>query len=253
MEEMKCRIASANGTCLFFLGQAGFAIKSRQGTLLGVDMYLTECVERLEGHIGFKRLLPAMLAPDEVTFDYVVATHPHYDHFDADAMTGLMANGKTRLFASVDCANEVDRLGIDGNRVRYVRPGDRAEAADIALTFVDCDHGAGAPDAVGVLIDVDGKRLYVAGDTCLRKDYAEQIGAMGCIDVLIAPINGAYGNLNEQEAATLSGWLKPMLTVPCHYGMFASHGGDAGKFRDAMEQAGLAYTLMTVGEALTLA
>ena len=90
-------------THLFYVGQAGFILKSKSGQTLALDLYLSDCGERFEGHIGFKRLLPRMLNPQEVIFDYIIATHPHFDHYDVDSMPFLMSNPYTRLFASVDC------------------------------------------------------------------------------------------------------------------------------------------------------
>ena len=46
--------------------------------------------------------------------------------------------------------------------------------------------------------------------------------------------------------------LRPGLTIPCHYGMFASHGGDPGRFIELMKETGLKTLLMTPGEKYTL-
>jgi L-ascorbate 6-phosphate lactonase len=242
--------AELGKTWLFSVGQAGFIIKSTRGKLLGIDLYLSDCVEPLEGHIGFKRLLPKILSPRELVFDVIVATHEHYDHFDVDSMPALMANDKTRLFASLECATLVGHGGIDKSRVTYVRPGDAYVVGDFSIRFTSCDHGRGAPDAVGVLVEVDGKRIFEAGDTCLRLDRVDEYLASGPLDVLIAPINGKYGNLNERECAELANALKPSVTIPCHYGMFASHGGNPGAFHDIMrtEFVNNRYLLMTQGE-----
>ena len=242
--------AAAGKTSLFYLGQAGFIIKNAAGNLLGIDLYLTDCVERIEGHMGYHRLVPKLLSPDDIIFDVVIASHHHKDHFDDDAVPILMANGHTRLFAAADCMEDMHRLNMDDERTVYVRPGDQKEEAGFKLSFINCDHGTGAPDAVGVIISVDGKRICFTGDTCLRIDRKDEYLSCGPIDLLLAPINGAYGNLNERECAELSGLLKPQLTIPCHYGMFASHGGSPGQFYDIMKDLnpGLAIQLMTQGE-----
>ena len=246
----KIQAAEAGKTHLFSVGQAGYILKSRSGQLLGIDLYLSECVERLEGHMGFKRLLPQILEPEELTLDGLIASHPHWDHFDVDAMPGLMKNGKTRLFASVDCGALVRDLGLSEERICYVTPGEARQFGDYTLHFVNCDHGSGAPDAVGVVIELDGKRVFFAGDTCLRLDRTAEILQFGPIDVMLAPINGAYGNLNEAECVRLAEAVKPRLTVPCHYGMFASHGGNPGIFYEAMKQhTELPMLLMAMGEA----
>ena len=248
-------LASPHGkTVLFSAGQAGYIIKSGSGQLLGIDLYLSDCVERLEGHIGFKRLLPKLLAPYDMEFDCLIATHPHLAHFDFDSIPELTANGRTRLFASTECEGLVSRLMMTNDGITYVKPGENYDCGDFRLHFVNCDHGSGAPDAVGVIAEVDGKRIFEAGDTCLRLDRIDEYRSFGELDVMIAPINGAYGNLSEDECAELAASLATRLTIPCHYGMFASHGGNPGLFMEQMKIhcPALEYTIMTQGEAITI-
>ena len=251
---VKVLTAPAGRTYIFSTGQAGYIIKSKCGEILGLDLYLTDCVERVEGHVGYHRLLPKILSPDALEFDVVIASHPHKDHFDDDAIPLLMSNGKTELFASVNCEEDMHRLGLGNERATYVQPGDSYQKGSFSFHFVNCDHGKGAPDAVGVIIAVDGKKIYFAGDTCLRLDRKEEYLSCGQLDVMIAPINGAYGNMNEIECSEMAEALKPRLTIPCHFGMFASHGGDAGKFYNIMKEKHpeLPIKLMTQGECVEI-
>ncbi len=239
-------------TYLFFAGQAGFILKSAAGELLAIDLYLSECVERYEGHMGFKRLLPQMLLPEELEFDAVICTHPHLDHFDVDAVPALIANHKTKLLCSVDCEKLVDRLGLNyyNEQITYVAPKMSVNTGSFRIDFVDCDHGTGAPDAVGVIVTVDGKKVYETGDTCLRLDRA--ISLPRDLKVLIGPINGAFGNMNEEDLPQLAELLRPKMTIPCHFGMFASHHGDPGKFYDIMREKKLPCYLMEMGEGIVL-
>jgi L-ascorbate 6-phosphate lactonase len=222
-------------THLFFAGQAGFIIKSKNGQLFGYDLYLSDCVERLEGHTGFKRLLLAPFFPKEIFFNCLASSHSHYDHLDVDALPWLLSDPKTKLFASSECQKEIKRLNLETKNICYVSPNTNKVYGDFNLSFVDCDHGKSAQDAVGLVLTVDNKNIYFTGDTCLRKDIASEI-AKRRIDVLVAPINGACGNLNESECAELTNIIKPTLTIPCHYGMFASHGGDPGLFCKIMSE-----------------
>lgn len=241
-------------THLFSVGQAGFIIKSKSGQLLGIDLYLSDCVERVEGHVGYKRMLPRILNPYELEFDVIIATHPHKDHFDDDSIPELMANGRTQLFASVECEKDVRRLGMTDDNISYVKPGEHYTHGEFTIDFVSCDHGTGAPDAVGVVVTVDGKRIYEAGDTCLRLDRVEEYRAKGPFDVMIAPINGMYGNLSAEDCARLADALQPKLTIPCHYGMFASHMGAPGEFYNIMTQQypNNRFLIMTQGEKYTI-
>ena len=256
MNEFAIRVLSApiGKTSLFYAGQAGFIFKSKSGQTLAIDLYLSDCGERFEGHMGFKRLLPRILGPQDVIFDFIIATHPHFDHYDVDSMPLLMSNPYTHLFASLDCKKYVDEAMLDEKRITYVKPFDSLKAGDFTLHFTACDHGSLAPDAVGVIVKVDAKRVFIAGDTCLRIDRKSEYLSRGPIDILIAPINGEYGNLNEEECAELCKTLEPYLTIPCHYGLFARHKGLPGLFMERMGERcpERQYMLMTMGECLTV-
>lgn len=238
-------------THLIFIGQAGFVLKSKSGKLLAIDLYLSDCVARYD---GFKRLIPFVLRPDEIVFDYIIATHAHYDHFDPDSVSVLMANGKTKLFASTGCEKEVKRLGIANNNISYVKAGDSIDLGDIKISFVFCDHGASAPDAFGIVIEIDGKLIYIAGDTCLRLDKAYEIKCGRDFDIMIAPINGTFGNMNETDAAELCRLIKPKLMIPCHIGCFAEQWGNPLKFVKVMETdlPNQNYNIMRIGEQIEI-
>ncbi len=250
----KLKSSEFGKTHLFWLGQAGFIIKSSAGKLLGIDLYLSECVETVEGHVGYHRLMPQIVCPEDLNLDVLIATHFHRDHFDIDAMTGLMSGGKTRLFCAYDCIDDVTQLGLDEERVTFIRPGDKADFEGFHIDFIPSDHGDGAPQEAAAIITVDGKHVLEVGDTSLHLDWKDEYLKAGTLDVLIAPINGAYGNLNEQENVDLTAALKPKLTIPCHYGMFGSHGGNVGLWKDLLEsqQPNQKFKIITQGEGITI-
>lgn len=241
-------------THLFFLGQAGFIVKSASGKYIGYDMYLSDCVYRTEQKDGLQRLLPQILDTESIPFDFIVASHAHRDHFDEDSLPELMQNTKAQLFTSLSCENDVERLRIDKSRCTFVSVCDKLTFNDIEFHFVPCDHGDGAPDAVGLVLSVDGKKIYFTGDTCLRLDMADYFRALGKFDVMAAPINGAWGNLDETECAAWANALQPTLTIPCHYGMFAMHGGKPDKFAQIMKTyyPDLHFSIVKQGESIIL-
>ncbi len=248
----KIQAAPLGKTFLFAVGQAGFILKSAKGELLAIDLYLSDCVERIEKDPGFRRLLPKILLPEELIFDAVICTHPHLDHFDIDAVPQMMGNGSTRLLCSTDCEKLIRQTEMEyyNSRIRYIKAGDSEEIGSFRIDFVDCDHGEGAPDAVGVIVTVDGKKVYETGDTCLRLDRV--ISLPRDLDVLIGPINGAYGNMSEEDLPQMAELLKPKTTIPCHYGLTALHHGDVGRFYEIMREKKLPCTLMRQGEGIEL-
>ena len=247
MLDLISKISNSKGPSLFSIGQAGFILKSKGGQLLAIDLYLSNCVERLEGHDGFKRLLPQILSPSDLAFNVVIATHPHLDHYDIDSIPEMLCRG-AKLFCSTGCKklNEQLLLGYYDSQITYVKPGNHYSVGDFDIIFVDCDHGKEAPDAVGVVVMVDGKIIYEVGDSCLRLDRIIEIPQP--LDILIVPINGMYGNMNSDEAVELASKLNPCTTIPCHYGMFASHGGDLKRFYDVMHEKRLPALIMQQGE-----
>ena len=251
---VKVLTAPSGKTHLFSVGQAGFIIKSKSGQLLAIDLYLSDCVERIEGHDGFKRLLPKILSPYDLELDVIIATHFHRDHFDIDIIPSLMSNGNTKLFAAEDCRDSVRQMEMTENNITYVKPNETHICGDFEIDFVSCDHGTGAPEAVGVMVKVDGKLLFETGDTCLRSDWVNDFKKHGRTDVLIAPINGAFGNMNETEGAKAVNIIKPKLAIPCHYWNFAEHGGNPDIFAQEMKNVyGIAdYILMRPGEEISI-
>lgn len=236
---------------VFFLGQAGFIIRNAKGELLGNDLYLSNVCEKNNGHIGFKRLLPEILTAEELSFQYLVCTHHHDDHFDPESVPVMMRNPQTLLFCSEGCRELVQKYGIEESRVHYQRVGDEVRVGDYHMRFICCDHGTQAPDAFGVVIEVDGIRILEVGDSSFHPEWADYYTRYGEIDLMFAPINGEFGNLTGEECAALAQIVKPKLLVPCHFGMCASHGGDAKAFFEIMKKyPKQKWTFLSLGEEL---
>ena len=48
-------------------------------------------------------------------------------------------------------------------------------------------------------------------------------------------INGAYGNLNEKQAATLAKECQSRIVIPVHFGLFMAHGGCPRRFSEYLK------------------
>lgn len=247
----KIRDGLPGKTSVVFMGQAGFVIKSSKGKMLAVDLYLSNAGEQA---YGFKRLMPYLLDPREIVFDIVVCTHEHYDHFDYDAMPELLASKKTKLVAAKDCKKLLNMLGLLKDDMFFLSTGQSVEICGFDISAVYCDHGPETPDAIGLVIKVDEKKIYISGDTCLRIDKAEEIKECGPFDIMIAPINGAFGNMNELEMVKLCSIIEPTRVIPCHYWNFAEHGGNPGVFAEELRKQlpKQDYYFMRLGEMLEI-
>jgi L-ascorbate 6-phosphate lactonase len=240
---------------IFWIAQAGFVYKTPNGQVIYIDPYLTDAVARRLGDVlyGFKRLTPSLIAPAEVEADLVVTTHEHLDHFDADAMPILARNPRTRFVGAPDCQARFAEAGIAAERVTILRAGETAHFEGFSLTGAYADHGDLAPEAIGIILQAGDLRIWQVGDSAYRPDRWQDICAQG-VDVLITPINGAFGNMNGVEAAHLARACRARVAIPCHFWMFAEHNGDPARFLEAMREHAPATTahLMAQGECLVI-
>jgi L-ascorbate 6-phosphate lactonase len=237
MEAMRLadRIASTTvepgSLALFYLAQAGFAMKTSRGTVAYLDPYLSDCCERC---FGFRRMIPPVILPDELAPDVVISTHSHYDHLDIDALPLFARNERTRFVGSPDCAPLYAEAGLPPERTTILAEGESSTFADLSLRAVYADHGDLAPDAVGLVIEAEGLTVYDVGDSAYRPERILASLATP-VDVMIAPINGAFGNLDAEEACRLGEVVKPKLLIASHFWMFVEHGGDPARFLSAAE------------------
>ena len=222
---------------LFWISQAGFVYKTPSGKVIYIDPYLTDYVHRLlpnEGY-GFKRIMGTPIEAEEVEADYVVSTHSHPDHFDVDAIAILAQGPRVHFVGAPDCRAEYAKLGIAPERYSIFTAGQTLDYGDFALTGVYADHGDLAPDALGVVLTVGDIRVWQVGDTAYRPDRWREVFALG-IDILIPPINGAYGNLDGVEAARLAHDTRAAIAIPCHFWMFVEHNGNPAQFMEACKE-----------------
>jgi len=210
----------------FFLGQAGFCFKFSNGKTLFLDAYLTDSCFRL---FGFKRMTPSVIRPEEVSADIFFSTHSHADHLDPDTLKVIAGNRSIYFVGSPDCEETYRKFCIQNGNYSILKRGREKEIFGLKLKAIYADHGDLAPDAIGLLIDYDGIKIYNAGDTAYAP--GKIITSLNSdIDVMIAPINGAFGNLNGVEACRLAALIKPKILIPAHFWMFVEHNGDPAKF-----------------------
>ena len=93
-------------------------------------------------------------------------------------------------------------------------------------------------DPCGYVFDVDGFRIYHAGDTALFSDMA-LIGEMLKPDLALLPIGDFY-TMGPPSAAKACELLGVPRVIPMHYGTFPAISGTAEAFRDEVRKRGLA-------------
>ncbi len=230
---------------IFYLAQAGFCFKTASGALICMDPYFSNCCER---EFGFKRLIQPVIGPKELKADIFVTTHAHFDHLDIDALPTVALNPNTFFIGAPDCREFYLRAGLSEERFKIIAQGESCQIRGIDFRAIYADHGELAPEAVGILITVDGIKIYNAGDTGYQPEKIVQ--SLGTdIDVMIAPINGAFGNMDHVEACRLADVIGLKVLIASHFGMFVEHGGEPEKFLAEAEERlpGIASVVLARG------
>lgn len=216
------------GLAIYWLSQAGFVFKTPSDKIVYIDPYFSDVVERM---FGFKRMMPCPISPEGVNADLIVCTHEHLDHMDIDALPEVAKNPRVRFAGPVECIKEFRKIGIPQERCTLLEEGKEIRLDGIRLNPVFADHGELAPDAVGVVLEMDDVKVYHTGDTAYRPKEFERAIAMRP-HVLLPCINGRYGNMNAHEAALLTQLVYPQLVIASHFWMFVEHNGDPASFLD---------------------
>ena len=92
---------------------------------------------------------------------------------------------------------------------------------------------------VSYIVEIDGKIVYVAGDT----DATEEALQVNC-DIAMVPVGGTY-TMTAEEAAELIENIKPNeYAVPTHYQTIVGSVDDAIKFKNLLEEKVDVHILM---------
>ncbi len=231
-ERIAKRKVSAGELAIYWLCQAGFAFKSSANEIVYIDPYFSDVVERL---IGFKRMMACPVLAEDVDANLIICTHEHLDHMDTDALPVLALNPRTQFAGPIECIKEFTKLGIPEGRCHLLEEGDSLTIGSVEINAVYADHGELAPDALGIVLNFGGIKVYHTGDTAYRpEEFAPAIKMRP--DVLIPCINGRFGNMDAQEAARLTSLVNPQAVIPSHFGMFVEQNGEPGAFLDRCKE-----------------
>ncbi len=243
---------------LWWLGQAGFILKSPQGRLVVVDPYLTNSCKAIgeEAGINMDRLVAPPLAPAGLAeVDLYALTHSHGDHLDPETVAGYRAaGGRGPFLAPPETVERLEQSGVPAEQIVMTWPNKVYRVGDVWVrATVAIPLGADDLTHVGYVIGVDGgPSVYLTGDTAYE-DILAAAAAPNRPDILIAVINGAFRNLSPAEAARLARELDVRLAIPCHYDLFPDNSLPPQLFRTNLKIAGIGdrYRQLEHGEAFT--
>jgi len=198
---------------IIYIGQAGLYIRLA-GLHILVDPYLSDsCAAQ---NPSLHRRKPVEHFVWNIRPDVIICTHDHGDHLDMETLPKYITENThvTVLTPSQGWA-KVRTLGGANNYVQFNKYTEWTEGA-VRFTAVGAVHSD--PTAIGVVIEGEGKRLYITGDTLYSKDILADI--QGRFDGVFLPVNGVGNNMNMADAARFAAQIDAKWVVPFHVGLF---------------------------------
>lgn len=197
-----------------WLGQAGLLIEAADTKIL-IDPYLSDSVEAIQPH--FFRRVPVDERFLKLKPDVIVLTHDHLDHTDPETLKHYLSEeSEVCVLASKNAWERVRKTfgGIKNNYVCFDRGTEWTEG-NVRFKAVYAEHSD--DHAIGVLIYIEDKALYITGDTLYNdKVFADLPPHIDCV---FLPVNGVGNNMNMQDGKRFCERIGARA-VPMHCGLF---------------------------------
>jgi L-ascorbate metabolism protein UlaG (beta-lactamase superfamily) len=169
-----------------------------------------------------------------ITPDLVAVTHGHADHMGEAVLLRkktVAINELAKYLISKGVPAEGMNIGgtltVDGVKFTMTQA---IHSAWIEEAGIGCAGGG----AAGFVIEMDGVRVYHAGDTALFSDM-KLIGDIYGPHVALLPIGGRF-TMGPEEAMIAADYIGAKLVIPMHYNTWPAIAQDPEAFRHAIER-----------------
>lgn len=223
---------------LRYFSHSAFQITTNDGKVILIDPFL-------DGNPT------SPVKSDDVKADYIILTHAHGDHF-GDTIKIAKKNNSV-VIAVNELADYCIGKGLQAHNM-HIGGGHNFDFGRVKFTIAH--HGSLSPDnhfggePAGVLLTIDGKTIYHAGDTGLFYDM-KLIGEMNKIDYALLPIGDNF-TMGVDDALKAVEFIQAVVSIPMHYNTFPIIEASPNEFKSKVEAMGKKSIILKYGEEIDL-
>lgn len=178
----------------------------------------------------------AKVKPEELSPEVLLITHGHEDHL-GDAVA-IAKRAKPKIAAIHEIAVFLQEQGIEAEGMNFYGS---VTLDGVRVTMVPALHssshgGRYMGSACGFVVELDGIRVYHAGDTGIFGDM-RLIGELFSPEVMLVPIGDRY-TMDARIAAKAVELVSPKVAIPMHFATFPVLAQSAEEFKSLVEERG---------------
>lgn len=181
----------------------------------------------------------------------ILVTHAHADHL-GDAIPISRAK-KAVVTATFELANFCAQRGAYTNGINL---GGKIAFDWGSARFLPAFHSSSTPDGqyagmpASILLEINGIKIYHAGDTCLNQEM-KTVGEVYKPDIAFLPV-GSHFTMDTKEAIIAAQWLNTKKVVPIHYNTFDLIKTDLKEFETELKNLNIEPIILSCGEKINL-
>lgn len=237
------------GVAIWFLGGPSLAFRTKQ-SLVYLDLF----VGPSPVPDVVTRDIPDGLDPAKISYaDYVISTHHDEDHCNERTLGIVNKTIETVFLGPVSCNVFYRKWDFELGRTRQLGVGETLSLKDVKISALP-SKDVFDPDAVCYLLDMDGVKIFEAGDS-LYFDQMKNFGEQYEIDVAFLSTatnpEGEIYYMDDEAVIEAANALGAKITVLKHYELWKQFKKDPLPLVEKLEAAGHDARVFDLGAVFT--